>query len=329
MHAVWRRIPAGGHRRALVPGLARPGTNDALHALRAYVEPPSAAAPSRRRIPVAARRRRPRRMAAGRWSRERLRGRPSATEWATAMARQLLARHGVLTREAMNIESVPGGFSAVYDVLRAMEEAGRVRRGLFVDGLGAAQFALPAALDVLRSVRDPEEAPLVVTLAATDPGQSVRRHPQVACVAGWRTRSRLGPSARASCSWTASSPPGSVAAIARCWCGCPRTSRSRSRARTGARLRARPPRGCGLRSSGLARRGDQRRRHRGAPAREISGRRRLRPGRDGDGEGAPSVIALRIAPRGCKAHRRETVPKPEACRQGVEPSPVTCWHVGQ
>jgi ATP-dependent Lhr-like helicase len=50
-----------------------------------------------------------------------------------------------------------------------MEDGGRVRRGLFVEGLGAAQFALPAALDVLRSVRDPEETPLVVTLASTDP----------------------------------------------------------------------------------------------------------------------------------------------------------------
>jgi ATP-dependent Lhr-like helicase len=69
----------------------------------------------------------------------------------------------------MAIESVPGGYSAVYDVLRAMEDGGRVRRGLFVEGLGAAQFALPAALDVLRSVRDPEETPLVMTLASTDP----------------------------------------------------------------------------------------------------------------------------------------------------------------
>jgi ATP-dependent helicase Lhr and Lhr-like helicase len=144
-------------------------TNDALHALRAYVELPDR---SRRRPSGGFRSRRVTPPSAqGRWSlvEERLRGRPSATEWSTAMARQLLARHGVLTREAMNIESVPGGYSAVYDVLRAMEDAGRVRRGLFVEGLGAAQFALPAALDVLRSVRDPEETPLVVTLAATDP----------------------------------------------------------------------------------------------------------------------------------------------------------------
>ena len=69
----------------------------------------------------------------------------------------------------MLAEGVTGGFAAVYPVLGALEERGAARRGYFVEGLGAAQFALPAALDVLRSVRDPEETPLVVTLAATDP----------------------------------------------------------------------------------------------------------------------------------------------------------------
>ncbi len=144
-------------------------TNDTLHALRAFVEAPER---SRRRPSGAFRSRRVTpAVAHGRWSlvEERLRGRPSATEWSTAVARQLLARHGVLTREAMAVESVPGGYSAVYDVLRAMEDGGRVRRGLFVDGLGAAQFALPAALDLLRSVREPEESPIVATLASTDP----------------------------------------------------------------------------------------------------------------------------------------------------------------
>ena len=48
----------------------------------------------------------------------------------------------MLTREAVAAEGIEGGFWAVYPVLRAMEEAGRIRRGYFVDGLGAAQFAL-------------------------------------------------------------------------------------------------------------------------------------------------------------------------------------------
>jgi ATP-dependent Lhr-like helicase len=85
------------------------------------------------------------------------------------MAQQLLTRYGVITRETVSSESVSGGFSAVYDVLKAMEAAGRIRRGYFVAGLGAAQFALPAALDLLRSLRDVPEDPRTVILAATDP----------------------------------------------------------------------------------------------------------------------------------------------------------------
>ena len=89
----------------------------------------------------------------------------------------LLERHGVLTREAVANEAVDGGFSAVYPVLRALEEAGRIRRGYFVDGLGAAQFALPGAVDRLRALRDlpgvargeSGDAPVVHLLAAADP----------------------------------------------------------------------------------------------------------------------------------------------------------------
>ena len=85
-----------------------------------------------------------------------------------ALARQLLSRHGVVTREAVAAEGVKGGFSAVYDVLKAMEDGGRVRRGYFVAGLGATQFAVPGALDQLRAVRDEQDA-LVVHLSAVDP----------------------------------------------------------------------------------------------------------------------------------------------------------------
>jgi ATP-dependent Lhr-like helicase len=64
---------------------------------------------------------------------------------------------------------MPGGFSAVYPVLRRLEETGRVRRGYFVAGLGAAQFAQPGAVDLLRASRDRGDEPQVATLAATDP----------------------------------------------------------------------------------------------------------------------------------------------------------------
>src|SRR5690606_40276666 len=71
----------------------------------------------------------------------------SDLERAHALAEQLLERHGVLTREALRVEAVTGGFSAVYPVLKAMEEAGQVRRGYVVAGLGAAQFAASGAID--------------------------------------------------------------------------------------------------------------------------------------------------------------------------------------
>ena len=78
---------------------------------------------------------------------------PTTTERSHALALQLLHRYGVLLRESVAAENVPGGFSAVYDVLKALEESGRIRRGYFVGGLGATQFALPAAVDLLRQLR--------------------------------------------------------------------------------------------------------------------------------------------------------------------------------
>jgi ATP-dependent helicase Lhr and Lhr-like helicase len=95
-----------------------------------------------------------------------------ATTRRAALADQLLERHGVLTREALKIEAVDGGFAAVYPVLKAAEEAGTVRRGYLVAGLGAAQFAHSGAVERLRAEREREdEAPEVVLLAATDPAQ--------------------------------------------------------------------------------------------------------------------------------------------------------------
>ena len=97
---------------------------------------------------------------------------PGATERLHALALALLDRHGVLTREAVIGEGVEGGFAGVYPVLRALEEAGRIRRGYFVDGLGAAQFALAGAIDRLRAAREPDaERPRVDLLAAADPAQ--------------------------------------------------------------------------------------------------------------------------------------------------------------
>jgi ATP-dependent Lhr-like helicase len=85
------------------------------------------------------------------------------------MANQLLMRHGVVTRDIAAIELLPGGFSALYPVLRRLEETGRIRRGYFVAGLGAAQFAQPGAVDLLRDARDAAASDATITLSATDP----------------------------------------------------------------------------------------------------------------------------------------------------------------
>jgi ATP-dependent Lhr-like helicase len=167
-------------------------TNDSLHALRAYIaRPESARAPRRLQTGTVFRSRRTTPPTAqGRWSLLPLRssqGRevmPTATEASHALALQLLNRYGVLMRESVAAENVPGGFSAVYDVLKALEESGRIRRGYFVAGLGATQFALPAAIDLLRQLRTapPEEKPEFVQLAATDPANpygSVLRWPDL------------------------------------------------------------------------------------------------------------------------------------------------------
>jgi ATP-dependent Lhr-like helicase len=116
----------------------------------------------------------------GRWSlvEPLLAPRPTPTEAAHAQAMQLVERYGVVTREAVMAEGLVGGFSAVYGVLKVLEERGQVRRGYFVDGLGAAQFAVPGAVDRLRSARDtpdpvlhPGDVPDPIVLAATDPAQ--------------------------------------------------------------------------------------------------------------------------------------------------------------
>ncbi|HEX9032674.1 MAG TPA: DEAD/DEAH box helicase [Streptosporangiaceae bacterium] len=71
-----------------------------------------------------------------------------------ARALSLLDRHGIVIRGVAATERVPGGFGALYPVLRAMEETGQCRRGYFVEGLGAAQFALPGAVDRMRAMSE-------------------------------------------------------------------------------------------------------------------------------------------------------------------------------
>jgi ATP-dependent Lhr-like helicase len=110
---------------------------------------------------------------AGRWSRLPERD-TDPTRRAAAVADVLLERHGVVTRGAVVAEGIAGGFAGVYPVLAALEERGAARRGYFVEGLGAAQFAVPGAVDRLRALAEPadlsrREPRRALVLAATDP----------------------------------------------------------------------------------------------------------------------------------------------------------------
>jgi ATP-dependent Lhr-like helicase len=106
----------------------------------------------------------------GRWSpTERLfAGRPERR----ALAELLLERQGIVTRDGVRGEGIPGGYGAVYGELRDLETLGVCRRGYFVEGLGGAQFAPPGAVERLRELRQKEgEEPEPLVLAAADPAQ--------------------------------------------------------------------------------------------------------------------------------------------------------------
>jgi len=156
-------------------------TNDTLHPLRHWLHPPGT---SRHRSglsegqpgsPEILRRMRSRIAASGpaqgRWSliQSRLPIALTPTQWSANITQQLLARHGVVMRETAIAEMIPGGYPTIYPALRTMEESGKIRRGMFVAGVGAAQFAVPPAVDTLRGLRVSPIPPEVVYLAATDP----------------------------------------------------------------------------------------------------------------------------------------------------------------
>jgi ATP-dependent Lhr-like helicase len=137
------------------------GTNDTVAPLRSLGHVTRAAKGSGRRGVRA--------LAGGRWSLVRNLADPTltGTERALARAAVLLGRYGIVSREAAEAEDVPGGFGPLYRTLRAMEEAGRVRRGYFVEGFSGAQFAHAGAVDRMRASRSEEEE--ARSLSAVDP----------------------------------------------------------------------------------------------------------------------------------------------------------------
>jgi len=144
-------------------------TNDAWQPLRA---PRRYGVPKPERRPRRFSRRRAAAITAtqGRWSQtERLFEGPPDRR---ALAELLLERQGIVTRDGVRAEGIPGGYGAVYGELRALETVGLCRRGYFVEGLGGAQFALGGAVERVRELRPREgDEPEALVLAAADPAQ--------------------------------------------------------------------------------------------------------------------------------------------------------------
>jgi ATP-dependent helicase Lhr and Lhr-like helicase len=143
-------------------------TNDAFSPLRA---PRLRAVPPSERRGRRFARRRPTTGAAvqGRWSLTApiFADAPGPGARLRAQAELMMERYGIVTRETVLAEGVPGGFSTLYNELGNLELLGTARRGYFVEGLGGAQFALPGAVERLRSLPEADGSYLV--LAATDP----------------------------------------------------------------------------------------------------------------------------------------------------------------
>jgi ATP-dependent Lhr-like helicase len=171
--APLRALLSGGrtaHRRSRTgPRSSRyAGRRGSLGTLSGQRGPGRPALPSRSGPPTGA----------GRWS-LLPEAEPDPTVRSYAAAEVLLDRYGVVTRGSVVAEGVPGGFAGVYRVLAAAEESGRVRRGYFVESLGAAQFAGTGAVDRLRAgarplgTADPDQTPpAAVVLAACDPANA-------------------------------------------------------------------------------------------------------------------------------------------------------------
>ncbi len=172
-------------------------TNDSLDALRVIFSGATArVAPTPTENEIAARLQTPRALTSSRYRdakrrvAKRLRAELPASAWdgrwslvprasvmgaalsddarAEKLARVLLERYGVVTRECLEREEIASDWGALYAVLARAEMRGEVRRGYFAQGLSGAQFALPKAGEELRAAANADGAAFVV-LNATDP----------------------------------------------------------------------------------------------------------------------------------------------------------------
>ena len=108
-------------------------------------------------------------MPVGRWSLWRKED-PGTPEVATeTLARQLLQRYGVVFREVLARETRCPPWRLLLQAYRRMEARGEIRGGRFVNGFVGEQYALPDAVESMRTVRrlPPDKEPVIVS--CTDP----------------------------------------------------------------------------------------------------------------------------------------------------------------
>ena len=143
----------GDQRRLLAAARPAPARRAAARAARSPLRPPPRPRPGRPGPLVA--------------DRALFEDGPAAGPRLRAQAELMMERYGIVTRETVLAEGIPGGFAGIYAELGNLEMLGTARRGYFVEGLGGAQFALPGAVERLRSL--PEDDGSFLLLAATDP----------------------------------------------------------------------------------------------------------------------------------------------------------------
>jgi ATP-dependent Lhr-like helicase len=117
------------------------------------------------------------RSSAGRWSllNAELHAAPTAIEQAhraeaalESFARQLLNRYGVLFRDLLLGESNAPRWRDLLPTLRHLEARGEIRGGRFLSGFSGEQYALPEAVQSLRTSRA-RECRAIIAVAAADP----------------------------------------------------------------------------------------------------------------------------------------------------------------
>jgi ATP-dependent Lhr-like helicase len=148
--ALWELVAAG-----LV-------TADGFDNLRALIDP------KRRSGQGTGRSSRPRH-SAGRWSLLHPLDGSDANQAVEAVCRVLLARYGVVFRELLARESILPKWRDLLIAFRRLEDRGEIRGGRFVSGFIGEQFALPIAVESLRSMKSIQPTGETITISAADP----------------------------------------------------------------------------------------------------------------------------------------------------------------